>query len=137
MRPTDQTFDGERGNCLCACFASILEIPLDTVPDFGALHDSGGSWTRALQQWLSPMNLGYIVVAPGALKFRIPECYHVIGGGSPRGCTSGHAVVGFAGKAVFDPHPSRAGLTNIDEFGFLIKLAALANKQSPTEEEEE
>ena len=122
MRPTDQTVFGARGNCMLACIASILECPLDDVPDIGAIHDSGGSWPRALNDWLRPRGLAYIEVKTGSYVGQMPRTYHIIGGVSPRGFADGHAVVGYAGQIVHDPHPSRAGLTSIEDYGFFVRL---------------
>lgn len=37
-----------------------------------------------------------------------------------------HAVVGFAGEMVHDPHPSRAGLQTVEEFWWFISLKPTA-----------
>lgn len=124
MKPVDQTLFGDEGNCMQACIASVLELPLDDVPNFMALHRAGKSWTHTLRDWLAERGLAYVEVQfNGFGTFSMmPQTYHLIGGGSPRGQEEGHCIVGFAGTMVFDPHPSRAGLATWDDYGFFIHL---------------
>lgn len=125
MRPVDQTkfmdtsADG-RGDCLRACVASILELPIEAVPDFSA----DGSYTIGAIAWLQAR--GYQVLSvqwsgdgyDHSQYLSCPQGYAVLGGKSPRtypdGSRAGHAVVGRANGWNFridhDPHPSRAGI---------------------------
>lgn len=124
-----QDIFGEQGNCLSAAVASIFELKLRDVPHFSALNigpdgKPTGAWYRHL--WDFAGSLGYdiyyrykdksgrIEMMEGALP------YHIIGGASPRGYIGGHAVVGYNGKIIHDPHPDQTGLASIDDFGFFI-----------------
>lgn len=107
MIPTKQTILGKGGNCFCACIASILEVPIETVPDFG----QNPNWREETNKWLAQHNMFYIdVMLPGDMRDELVDFwgYHVIAGKGPRGMQ--HAVVGYKGEMVFDPHPSGDGL---------------------------
>lgn len=117
MKPVDQTLfrgEGEHGNCVPACIASILELPLDQVPHFAASH--GTYFMMNMRQWFEDqgMGLGWTQRYIGGV--------HTIGTGkSPRGDFQ-HSVVYFGRKVVHDPHPSRAGLNgDADEFMVITK----------------
>jgi hypothetical protein len=105
-----------------ACIASLLEIPLSEVGDFGG----DDVFEDNLAQWLAKRGLIYILVnGPDFLEnemlqamFAQGDVYHIIEGISPRG--GPHAIVGLNGKPVFDPHDG-TGLWKVDGFGFLLK----------------
>lgn len=51
MIPVEQTvFNSTTGNCIAASIASVLEMPLDDVPNFMA--DPTDDWWGGLQHWL-------------------------------------------------------------------------------------
>ena len=52
MIPTKQTKFGKKGNCFAACVASILEIPINVVPDLGE-YEKSGYWIHKFNEWLS------------------------------------------------------------------------------------
>ena len=122
MKPVYQTIfggdKGVRGNCFAACIASILELLLESVPNFCAK----ANWREDVDIWLADRNLFYLdCKLPGDLRDELSRFwgYHIISGDGPRGFR--HSVVGYAGKMVFDPHPDNTGLTDTDpEYGFLI-----------------
>ncbi len=108
MREVTQTImagetDGVIGNCLQACVASVLDLPLDAVPHFSAFL----WWPEALRLWAK--GEGWEV--KGETTSTVPDRLCIVGGVSPRGFA--HVVVGQHGRVVWDPHPSRAGLTTI------------------------
>lgn len=126
MIPVKQNLFGHRkGNCFAACVASILEIPLEDVPNFGVMDN----FKLHLQEFLATR--GYMVIhmefflANECEKGELNTAYvgyndlHVILAGlSPRPRDDGqkmyHAVVGvhsgFGFKVVHDPHPENTGL---------------------------
>jgi len=125
MVPVDQTiFEKGRGNCFAACLASILECEITDVQNFpdGVAYD----WRRIINEWLAPLKLHYIDMllnGDGRDELSAFWGYHIISGISPRDNKINHAVVGFNGEIVFDPHPSRDGLIGDEEdfsYGFLI-----------------
>jgi hypothetical protein len=112
MTPIMQTRVGYGGNCAQAAVASILDLPLDAVPDL-----SGDGWWRVLQTVLNARGLV-------AVEYRPPVPIVASGDGmlallsglSPRGLR--HMVVGrlaWSGwEIAHDPHPDGGGLDRID-----------------------
>lgn len=111
MRPVEQTrlTPQEGGNCLAACMASILECPLDEVPQLppgDAISDE--TWAEyhpRLAAWLAERNL--VEVTFSADQEWHPQGYAILGVESPRFPGMGHAVVALDGVIVWDPHPGR------------------------------
>lgn len=101
----DAEATGVYGNCLQAALASALGLELDAVPHFGAFT----WWEAAVRLWLRGQCLDWRWVPVGR---GLPDGRCVIVGHSPRQ-TGRHAVAGDEGRVVWDPHPSRAGLTEI------------------------
>src|SRR5271154_3985606 len=98
------------GNCLSACVASILEMPIDQVPHFVERHDSRDYlWMGRLNSWLSRLGLCASYLEPGSCDMT-PD-FHILYGLSVLG--NEHAVVGHAGRVIHDPHPSRTGLASV------------------------
>lgn len=132
MTPLHQTiFDFENGNCFATCIASILDLPLNLVPNFCAkgsdTFDVDGvreNWYRRAELWLAERGWSAVMFdwqanSPGLI---LPNAWAVISGKSPRNAEKHHAVVGrvrsryfldSAGPAhqlsyelVHDPHPA-------------------------------
>ena len=122
MQPVDQTVFGERGTCLQAAVASILELTLDDVPDF---HIGAANPIQQDQNYKKFMlSLGFYVyeryfLTPGFEAAAIP-IFHIAVGKSPRGMS--HAVVYFNGALVHDPHPSRAGILRVEEINLFVPV---------------
>lgn len=114
MIPLTQTLFSDpenhlRGNCLQTCIASILELPLEKVPHFVSFGDE---WFTKLWEWFQEYGMMPIFVTP---KDQHKAVGFTVGTGpGPRGFR--HAVVCYDREIVHDPHPSRAGLTSIDEW---------------------
>ena len=115
MIPIDQTklhTDNQKGNCLMACFASLLEIPIEDVPEF-----DGESWFSQMTKWLETIGFDLIrwsgeVELPG---------YYMVMGTSPRGDFN-HQVIYKNGVLIHDPHPSKAGGIEVKEIWALLPL---------------
>lgn len=118
MKPVHQTSFDELGNCYAACIASILELPIESVPNF--CEDKKG-WTFATQAWLRERGLGIVNfrVLPESIaegfEFGVisQHAYYIVSGKSPRGYT--HAVVGLGGEIVHDPHPDGGGIVPFED----------------------
>lgn len=91
------------GNCLQACVASVMKLPINAVPHFAQFL----WWPMALELWVR----GHDLTCKGERTATIPERLCIVGGQSPRGVD--HVVVGYGGEVVWDPHPSREGLVSI------------------------
>lgn len=108
MKPVKQT---TANNCYAACFASILEIPIEDVPCFGRKN-----FLKQADEWLRAKH-DYTLLGFSGDFYCIPAVYHIMCGKSPRGIY--HAVVGFQGKMVHDPHPSNDGI-EVEDYEFLF-----------------
>ena len=101
-----------RGNCNAACLASLLDIPLWMVPPFEDM--AGDLQSERRNEWLIRL-FGYSLERiHGHEAARLPEFY-IACGPSPRG--DGriyHAVVYRAGVLAHDPHPSGAGILDVE-----------------------
>ena len=110
----------DAGNCLQACVASLLGLPLEDVPNFAAVPEGGtdgkSHWFFAFERWLRDRDLGVSVWYPtrGCDWYMAPESLAIASGKSPRGDFQHSVVVrvtdGAEPELVHDPHPSRAGL---------------------------
>ncbi len=129
MKPVDQTtFGAPGGNCLSACIASLLELPIEEVPYFGPPDRIGTreEWGKNIEQWLNPRGF-YSIMFPHGLTF-VPPGFHILSGMSPRGVR--HSVVAHGERTVHDPHPSRGGLVLVEDVTLLVPLDP---KQAMTE----
>lgn len=133
MKPVDQEFVnrpeiGQHGDCQRAVIASLLELPIEDVPHFlqEAKGDDADFWDR-LQGFCRSKGFAYLTVPARCGAAFYGDCegvYHEISGPSPRGNGVFHAVVGCDGQIIFDPHPSRSGLTGDPaewHFAYLVK----------------
>jgi len=113
MKPVQQTRFGKSGNCIQACVASILERPLEAIPDF--LSAKTNPWL-ACQSWLDSQ--GYYLI--GASNCWMCAGIEFIAGGmGPRGI--GHCVVMRDGKVIHDPHPDGRGILFVDLYLFIVR----------------
>jgi hypothetical protein len=110
MTPIKQTIlsnpdTGTRGNCFQACLASLLDLPIEKVPDF---HEMGTDWADSFYDFLD-RNGCYFYGTPSFNAIASEkgiDGYVIVGGTSPRGIISGHSVIYKDGQPFFDPHPS-------------------------------
>lgn len=105
------------GNCYAACIASILDIPLEHVPDELEFWKPGmkpiESWRpyeKKLHRWLHDNHKLIILEMPlKVVMYNGPlDCfdnYCVLSGPSPRDNKVLHAVVASGRNLVHDPHP--------------------------------
>lgn len=116
MIPVDQTKFDLDGNCMAASVASILEVPIESVP-----VQDGPTWFRHLNEWMQREHKLALLPIEGVQPFF--QGYMVLSGPGPRGRE--HACVGAIvdGKisVVHDPHPSRDGLIEIREAMVFVK----------------
>ena len=119
MKPVDQTrfYDKDkslRGNCMQAAVASILELPLDAVPNF--IEEEAGFWP-SFTTFLRSRGFIYLDLHEHPSG---PDCFYLASGDSPRAIK--HTVIYRNGRLVHDPHPSRAGLLTLDMITLLIPI---------------
>lgn len=123
MKPVEQTDFGETtGDCLRACIASILELPVGSVPNFWEQTQSVRKFWMILNKWLSE-NYGCkcicMELAEGA-DYLVNGLLCIAGGKTRRG--GDHAVVWQDG-VIHDPHPSKTGISGKPEYYiFLVPM---------------
>lgn len=118
MTPVDQTTFGTKrwphlpGNCLSACVASILDMPIENVPLFVEKGDPvDGIWPERLERWLAGRGLGALIL-PKSVVLAPPLGFYILYGRSVK--NHEHAVVAKGNSIAHDPHPSRTGLAQVD-----------------------
>lgn len=127
MKPIAQTTSGPEGNCFQACVASILELPLEQVPNFCQVYP--GDWLKYLRRWLFQYDLCpvCVVVSPecqadAALPLAfLPQTHYILSGKSPRGKHL-HAIVAYGEDLAHDPHESGDGLESVEDAIFFVPL---------------
>lgn len=129
MKPVDQTRDGETGNCYAAALASLLEVPLEVMPDIVAETMHGHNWHGYINTYLSRHHqLMAISIDQRLVPCIRPVGWHLISGVSPRNPDHAHAVVGCGGAILHDPHPSRAGVSKVYDYTFLVPVDSNATR---------
>jgi len=126
MTPVKQTIESNKqlkikGNCLQACVASLLDLPLEQVPHFVSFSDD--EWVNIFLDFIYAK--GYICegYAPfseinnESLKSGVDD-FFIVTGQSPRGIK--HAVIYKKDQMFHDPHISNSGLIKLEGF-YLIK----------------
>jgi hypothetical protein len=111
---------GIHGNCFPACLASIMELPLEQIPD---LQTPKSEWFNVL--WTFLLKNGYEFLGTGTKEDALSyptgiDGYYIVNGSSPRGFKRGHAVVFKNGVMVHDPHVSGLGVIDIWNY-FMIE----------------
>lgn len=124
MKPVPQTvLYGEHaignGNCVDACIASLLELPLWAVPSFHQMWGRPDRTTR-MHDWFDRLGLEQVWCAPDTPVDKLPEFY-MVSGPSPRGNT-GHAVVYRRGELAHDPHHTQQGVQSVGSIFYFLKV---------------
>lgn len=101
-----------RGNCWQTAVASVLDLPMEAVPHFVEIDESGGEdWWHHTVNWA--WYRGWQMFAPDHHLYT--NEYYLVSGPSPRG-NFHHVVIYKNGKMVHDPHPSQAGVLKEESF---------------------
>ncbi|RQO65095.1 hypothetical protein DBR40_24805 [Pedobacter sp. KBW01] len=108
----------ERGNCFPACIASLVEVPLNQVPNIEELYDCY-AWFEVLCAWLEHKGFSYEISTK-------EECeasneYYMVSGQSPRG-NFNHIVIYKNGTLAHDPHPDGTGLSSEVDYEYLKRI---------------
>jgi hypothetical protein len=128
MKPVDQTIfydpaEPPRGNCLAACVASLLELPIEEVPNFCAAEQ----WLEGYISFLREHGCDLVSNRyfpdgpfPEDLGSGIGGLF-IAAGQSPLGVN--HAVIiDGRGNLIHDPHPSRAGVCRVVEVDVIERV---------------
>jgi hypothetical protein len=148
MIPVMQTRDGwPHGNCWMAALASILEVPLESLPDLyeeGTRRGDPEAWWWGIALEVAEQH-GVLLehVSPGDGRYPglgFPPGYAIACIPSPG--VTGHAVVALDGAIVHDPHPrqpSRGLLARDVKHWYAVRRAnadsrraALTREPAPT-----
>lgn len=109
MTPVKQTiFGSENGNCLAACIASMLNIPIDHVPNWGIDIEYN---VNTLNMFLSNYGMFHVLVNIKDLEEQLISCngYYILCGESFSELCD-HAVIYRNAELFFDPMPNGKGL---------------------------
>ncbi len=109
MIPIDQIiFDPKYGDCMRACVASILEVPIESIPNF--MEDGPDRFEKAIRDWTKEQDFLLVdTICEKAVESVFPDCYMIAMGKSPN-IDGNHAVVYYNGKMVHDPSPYKKGI---------------------------
>ena len=111
------------GNCTESCIASILDLPIEEVPDFHKDLTRPGEETssdeirefwRRIEDFLQSKNRIMMTIP---LNW-VPPVYYLASGNTVR--DTHHMVIMRDSRIFHDPHPSRAGLSNITHKWLII-----------------
>lgn len=132
MTPVYQTdLTPTHGNCFSACLASVLDLPIEQVPNFYdiAPHENG-PWWDAVRAWLKPLGWSviHLTLDPAHLG-EFPGVF-IVGGKTSR--HTDHAVVYQDGHLVHDPFPGGVGLVRVDTVDLLYPLDPARMRMVPT-----
>jgi hypothetical protein len=119
----------ERGNCLPAVLASVLEMDVDDVLQIQEHYDEAG-WMDLLSKWLDER--GYIYCTADQYMCFHPELiyyeegekmceelmdsFYFVSGQSPRNPLINHIVIFQNGRMIHDPHPDGTGINTLSNF---------------------
>jgi hypothetical protein len=140
MRQFTQT-SLDPGNCWQTCIACVLDIDPDLLPpqidyDKYKQHEDGSrewvgpSYMSAMQPYLRKhhglayVELHYPPELTAMFAIRDPGI-HFLTGMTERSATNGnqrHVVVAKQGEMIWDPHPSRVGLSHEIQWAFLVSF---------------
>lgn len=113
MKPVEQTIlTPPDGDCFAACVASILELPIASVPNYpDPTGPNDHSWWWGWQEWLKQFNLAFVgwnhpIAEDAEVVADILRGYSIcnVRYENPR---INHAVVCRDGEIVWNPHPLR------------------------------
>lgn len=110
---------------MSAVLASILEIPLEEIPNFYDEGPTEAHWHAGLNKWLESRGIALIPVSlsvSDASAVRALRGYAIASGPSPRDPKLHHATVWKDGKIIHDPSPGGTGLDEIHLLEFIYPL---------------
>lgn len=119
--------DTVHGNCWQTAVAAILRVDPAVLPDQVAIESDNRHYANALSAYLEKHHglVYYELEEWQTTAVRIPEPgYHLICGPTVRTADTKkqHCVIGQHGVPVWDPHPSRDGLTDVRSWGLIGAL---------------
>lgn len=116
---------GINGDCWRAATASVLELPIEDVPDFEELshREAWHEYIKILGKNGYGLYSVYVEAEKEHPVMLEGECeYYFMIGPSPRDPNLTHQCIGHKGKLVHDPHPDKTGLKSLRNDEILVKL---------------
>ena len=89
MTPADQEFthdpaNGQHGDCMRACIASLLDLPIAAVPHFAQLAAEGkGEFWPDVTEFCRQYGYSFVILR-GEYVWSEDPVFHIIAGASPR-----------------------------------------------------
>lgn len=130
MRFNEQTkFGSGRGNCIAACVSSLLDLPIEDVPNVETLffldtedNETPPLWAVVLDAFL--LGKGYSWREATKEELDSEDMYFlVIGKGQDR--VTNHACIYKGRYLFFDPNPFKKGLTELLSIQVIEKVECL------------
>jgi hypothetical protein len=113
-----QNMFGAEGNCWQTVIASLLELPMEEVPDFVNEYEAGGQhWWLHTIDFLKKHDMQ---IKPIPDHPDTDELY-LVSGPSPRYNDQYHVVIYQRGRMVHDPHPDGTGVLEEKHFDIIRK----------------
>ena len=117
--------DNPRSNCMMAALASLIEVPLEELPDLYDEEQKGGrEWWEIVRDTAKAHGYGVVFYKIEGEEWPhiAPTGYHIAIGPTVRHETMPHAVVALDGAVVHDPHPLQQGLVSITHWMLVFPL---------------
>jgi len=102
-----QTITGSKGNCFSANLATVLDMNIDDVPNFGHITKSEDFWS-AVNEFLNTKGYGVFTISFSQKWLKKQKGMFLVAGKSPRGFQ--HSVIYEGGKIIHDPAPEGGGV---------------------------
>lgn len=106
----------ELGNCVAACVASILELPLKEVPNFCIKE----TWWNDLKEWLTKRGYLFCYVNDDGTNVKDLDIYYICSTKNPQKDWD-HVVVCKKGKMVHNPFPNGGVIECSDQYKIILK----------------
>lgn len=104
---------GQFGNCMQACIASLLNLPMSVVPHFHVDGCDAPTFWERVETFVTRQ--GFVLMYGHAY-----DCMVIHSGPTLRGTK--HCVIGLGDKVVHDPHESNLGLKEITHTFYLVPV---------------
>lgn len=125
------------GNCFAAVIASIMEVPIDEVPNVEVFfHINDITWIQVMDMWLKSKGWEHsgddrykcfhrdidaeMDIETANNYMMLKDNYYFVVGKSPRGIN--HVCIYQNGVMVWDPHPTKEGLVTVEYFESLERI---------------
>ena len=111
----------ETGDCFRACVASILDLSIESIPNF--MKEGPDKFLYNLDNWSK--NIGYLLLDVEMEDIsRFKDSYLIATGLSPRGKDKNHlhAVIYLNEEMVHDPHPDNTCIVEIKYYTVFVRI---------------